>query len=78
MTEPVEYFEHITTEGERWDQIAQEFYGDPLKYEPIMDANPHVPISSTLEGGLVMQVPKLPEENRLPDAHLPIWKRKKP
>ena len=42
------YLTHITTEGERWDQLATRYYGDPLQYERIVAANPHVPLATTL------------------------------
>jgi nucleoid-associated protein YgaU len=32
--------EHVVTEGERLDQLAGRFYGDPRKYWLILDANP--------------------------------------
>ena len=32
--------EHVVVEGERLDQLAQRFYGDPLKSWLILDANP--------------------------------------
>lgn len=32
--------EHLVAEGERLDQLAQRFYGDPLKSWLILDANP--------------------------------------
>ena len=31
--------EHVVMEGERWDQLAQRFYGDPTRYWLLMDAN---------------------------------------
>ena len=32
--------EHVVLEGERLDQLAARFYGDPFKYWLILDANP--------------------------------------
>jgi nucleoid-associated protein YgaU len=32
--------EHTVREGERLDQLASRFYGDPQKYWLILDANP--------------------------------------
>jgi nucleoid-associated protein YgaU len=32
--------EHVVLEGERLDQLAHRFYGDPLKSWLILDANP--------------------------------------
>lgn len=31
---------YIVKQGDRWDTIAYEFYGDPYLYEPILRANP--------------------------------------
>ena len=36
------YTEYITKAGDRMDLIAWRFYGDPLQYEPILDANREV------------------------------------
>jgi nucleoid-associated protein YgaU len=33
-------FEHVVMDGERLDQLASRFYGDPRKYWLILDANP--------------------------------------
>jgi len=33
---------HLVSEGERLDQIATRYYGDPLKAWLILDANPDV------------------------------------
>lgn len=70
----MEYFEHITTEGERWDQIAYKYYGDPLKYEPIVAANP-VSIIPILPAGLKIKVPVLDVEDTIRAEELPPWKR---
>lgn len=32
--------EHVVVEGDRLDQLAQRFYGDPLQSWLILDANP--------------------------------------
>ena len=40
-----EYFSYITKDGDRWDLIANKFYKNPSKYEPIIKANPDVPIT---------------------------------
>jgi nucleoid-associated protein YgaU len=31
--------EHLVVDGERWDQLAARFYGDPTRYWLLMDAN---------------------------------------
>lgn len=67
-----QYLEHITREGERWDQIAARYYGNALAYEGIIAANPAVPIVTNLPGGLTILVPII-EENATPLQDLPPW-----
>ncbi|APV88232.1 tail protein X [Salmonella enterica] len=51
------WLEHITTEGERWDNLAFRYYGDPMAYERIIVANPHIAIMPVLASGLRLQIP---------------------
>ncbi|KGH08707.1 MULTISPECIES: tail protein X [Comamonas] len=67
------YLTHITTEGERWDQLAWKYYGNALEYERIVAANPQVPITPTLLGGLRLSIPVIEETQIVED--LPPWKR---
>lgn len=67
------YLTHITTEGERWDQLAWKYYGNALAYERIVAANPQVPITPTLQGGLRLSIPVIEEAQTVED--LPPWKR---
>ena len=69
------YATYITKDGDRWDLIAYDFYGDPLAYEAIIVANPHAPIAAVLEGGLTLSVPLIESDNTVADADLPPWKR---
>lgn len=69
-----EYVEHLTVEGDRWDLLAWRYYGDPHLYEPIIAANPAVPIRPFLASGVRLRVPVLPDEVVL-DRDLPPWKR---
>ena len=67
----MDYLDHITTEGERWDQLADRFYGRfdgdpdaPYRYEPIIRANLHLGLSfiaqnPVLPGGLRLRIPIL-------------------
>jgi nucleoid-associated protein YgaU len=50
---------HIASEGERLDQLATNFYGEPTKYWLILDANPEVlnPFE-LLVAGLALKVPQ--------------------
>lgn len=67
------FLTHITIEGERWDQLATRYYGDPLAYERIVEANPHVPLATTLPSGLTLSIPVL-EQSDLSEE-LPPWLR---
>lgn len=65
------YLTHVTTEGERWDQIAHRYYGDATMYEPIIAANPNVPIAPTLPGGLRLAIPVIERADLYED--IPPW-----
>ena len=71
------HIRYVTREGQRWDSIAWECYGDPAKMTVIVRANPAVPLYDTLPGGLQLKVPVLePPTSPLPDPErLPPWKR---
>lgn len=56
-----EYIEHITREGDRWDLLAWEYYGDALGYERIIAANPHVAIVPVLAAGIRLLIPVVEE-----------------
>lgn len=70
-----EHWEHITTEGERWDALAYRYYGDPHRYEPLITANPDVPIVPLLPSGIKLRVPVIEIPDTLPAEELPPWKR---
>lgn len=65
------YLTHITREGERWDQLAAIYYGNAYRYEPIVRANPHVPLTSALAAGLTLRIPVLDAEPI--SEELPPW-----
>ncbi|QRO34122.1 tail protein X [Chromobacterium violaceum] len=72
----MEYLEHITRAGERWDTLAWEYYGDAALYGPIIDANPQLRILPALAAGLKLRIPVLEEDvERLREEDLPPWKR---
>ncbi|WP_339079030.1 tail protein X [Pseudomonas sp. TMP9] len=68
---PAEYLTHTTVEGERWDQLAFIYYGDAMRYEPIVRANPQVPITRSLTSGLTLRIPVLDVVTSSED--LPPW-----
>ncbi|MDF0606623.1 tail protein X [Neisseriaceae bacterium TC5R-5] len=67
------FLTHISTAGERWDQLAHRYYGDALQYERIIVANPHVPLGTHLAGGLMLSIPVIAAQD-LEEA-LPPWLR---
>lgn len=71
----MEYVEHLTIENDRWDLLAWKYYGDPYLYEPIIVANPTVPIRPFLDPGIRLRVPVIADEVVL-DRDLPPWKRR--
>lgn len=70
-----EYYEHITKEGDRWDLIAYQYYGDATMYETIIAANPDVPIVPILLPGIKLKVPVIDAKDTIPSKELPPWKR---
>lgn len=70
------YLEHITSAGERWDTLAWHYYGDAMLMRPIIEANPHLRILPTLSAGLVVKIPVLEDNDpALAEEDLPPWKR---
>ncbi|MBO1548752.1 MULTISPECIES: tail protein X [Yersinia pseudotuberculosis complex] len=62
---------HITIEGERWDNIAWRYYGDPYLYPLIIAANPHVAITAALSSGIRLAIPIIERPKTTRD--LPPW-----
>lgn len=69
------YTEYITIQGDRWDSIAYKAYGDATTFAPIADANPHIPMQDTFEGGVRLLIPILENEETTVIDLLPPWKR---
>jgi hypothetical protein len=68
-----EYVEYTTSDGDRWDLIANFHYQDPWLFEPIIRANPRVPIRPVLPGGIKLLIPvRAPVVS---SADMPPWKR---
>lgn len=72
----MDYIEHITRAGERWDTLAWDYYGDATLMSPIIDANPQLRILPALAAGLVVRIPILEDDDPvLAVEDLPPWKR---
>lgn len=65
-----------TTQGIRWDTIAYQMYGDAAAYPRLIEANPDVPATPRLPGGIQLRIPiiDLPQEVA-PQDTLPPWLR---
>lgn len=69
-----EVIEHITAEGDRWDLLAWQYYGDSTLYEPIVAANPEVPIDPILPSGVRLLIPIIDDSEMIGPEGLPPWK----
>ncbi len=70
-----EYLEYTTAPGDRWDLVADMFYGDPYGYERIIMANPGVPRGAVIPSGTRLLIPVIYiTRGKLSEA-LPPWKR---
>ena len=70
-----EFVAYVTSDGDRWDRIAFQHYGDATAYEAIVRANPEVPIRPVLDGGIRLRIPVRLDAAALDDPGLPPWKR---
>lgn len=48
---------HQIKAGERWDLLAQHYYGDVGEINRLIDANPHIPFCEMLPVGQSLFVP---------------------
>lgn len=63
---------YVTSQGERWDEIAFAFYGNALRIAPLIEANPQYREVLLFPAGCKLRIPKLKDE--APQS-LPPWKR---
>lgn len=72
----VGYLPHIVTEGQRWDSLAWQYYGDAYAYERLVAANPGIPLAPILPTGVTVLVPIVQAPEVLTNSEdLPPWKR---
>ena len=72
------YVEHKAQAGERWDDIAYQYYGNCFQVNEIIDANPHIGISPFLPEGETIIVPILEKSNKQStNESLPVWQQLK-
>jgi phage tail protein X len=69
------YVQYTAQEGDRWDLVAYEAYGDVTKMDAIIKANPSVSITPEIPAGTKLQIPIIEEEEAVAETQLPPWKR---
>lgn len=68
------YITHITRDGDRYDLLADRYYGDVARMPDIIEANPHAPIAGVLPSGITLAIPVI-EVAADTAEELPPWKR---
>lgn len=69
------YLEHLTQDGDRWDLLAWQYYGDATAYAGIIGANAHAGFGAVLGGGIRLLIPVIEAPMTAAPAGLPPWKR---
>ena len=64
---------HVTSEGERWEPLAWRYSGAVSAVERIIAANPHIPISPVLPGGVRVFIPVVKAADLEHNVNLPPW-----
>lgn len=68
--------QYTTTEGERWDNIADKVYGSPSEMNRILEANPTIERVDILPGGVILDIPIIERVDiQIDSEKLPPWKR---
>jgi nucleoid-associated protein YgaU len=55
---PAAVLTHVVQAGDRLDLLAWRYFGDPLQYWRIVDANPTLRPEELLETGRVLSIPR--------------------
>lgn len=63
---------YVTSQGETWDQIAFEIFGDESYMKDLIEANPDYTGVFSFEGGILLDIPDI-SGNEVNDA-LPFWR----
>jgi len=62
---------YITVQGDMWDSIAYQFYGDVKYIGLLMENNPELLDVFVFSAGTSVFIPELPEED---EQDLPEWR----
>ncbi len=63
---------YITVQGDTWDMIAKNVYGNEKKMDRLMSSNPGLLDYLIFPAGVKVSVPDLDTESQ---ADMPIWRR---
>ena len=63
---------YVTSQGETWDTISEDFYGTPYMVSNLIDCNPQYTGVLIFDAGVELSIPIL--DSQSPDT-LPPWKR---
>lgn len=71
------FIEYTTIDGDRLDLIAHKAFGNSFNWQPIIDQNPHLPLTAEYQAGIKLIIPVQsvdlsPSNNK---ELLPPWKR---
>lgn len=69
------YLQHISSDGDRWDSLSYQYYGDATAYEQIIVANRHLPITTTLTAGQIVFIPIINKPKANGVDIVPPWLR---
>ena len=65
----MEFIEYLVKQGDRWDTIAYEMYGDPYLYETIITANRQYLGLPYPPAGAILQIrTKIPKPAKIADS----------
>ncbi|ERL56131.1 tail protein X [Psychrobacter aquaticus] len=69
------YLQHIASDGDRWDSLSYQYYGNAIAYEQIIIANRHLSITTILSAGQIVFIPIISTPSKQLSDSLPPWLR---
>lgn len=64
--------QYVTSQGDTWDQIAYEQYGDEAYMKDLIEANPDYAGVFSFGSGVIINLPDIPDDDA--DDALPFWR----
>lgn len=69
------FLQHIASDGDRWDSLSYQYYGDATAYERIIVANRHLSITTILSAGQIVFIPIITKPKANGADTMPPWLR---